>query len=73
MRRYTLLAILLFSMVTAFAQSISVKSFRALPTDMTASSLEGKRIDQNGQVAALWGLPNNGHCLPYYGVGCRII
>ena len=35
------------------AQSISVKSFQALPTDMTASSIEGKRIDQNGQVAAL--------------------
>ena len=35
------------------AQSISVKSFQALPMDMTASSLEGKRIDQNGQVAAL--------------------
>jgi hypothetical protein len=35
------------------AQTISVKSFRALPMDMTASSLEGKRIDQNGEVAAL--------------------
>ena len=47
------MAFLLFAFVGAFAQSISVKSFRALPTDMTASSLEGKRIDQNGQVAAL--------------------
>lgn len=37
----------------ASAQSITVKSFKALPMDMTASSLEGKRIDQNGQVAAL--------------------
>ncbi len=35
------------------AQNIAVKSFRALPFDRTASSLEGKRIDQNGQVAAL--------------------
>ena len=35
------------------AQSISVKSFKLLPTDMTASSLEGKRIDQNNEVAAL--------------------
>ena len=35
------------------AQTISVKSFQALPMDMTASSLEGKRIDQNGEAAAL--------------------
>ena len=27
---------------------ISVKSFRALPNDLSASSLGGKRIDQNG-------------------------
>ena len=40
------------SCLTATAQ-ISVKSFRALPTDMTASSLEWKRTDQNGAVAAL--------------------
>ena len=53
MRKFTLLAFLLFAFVGAFAQSIAVKSFRALPMDMTASSLEGKRIDQNGQVAAL--------------------
>ena len=37
----------------ATAQNISVKSFKALPMDLTASSLEGKRIDQNGDVAAL--------------------
>ena len=37
----------------AAAQSISVKSFKSLPMDLTASSLEGKRIDQNGDVAAL--------------------
>jgi predicted Zn-dependent peptidase len=35
------------------SQTISVKSFQALPMDLTASSLEGKRIDQNGYVAAL--------------------
>lgn len=53
MKRFTLLAFLLFAFVGAFAQSISVKSFQALPMDMTASSLEGKRLDQNGAVAAL--------------------
>ncbi len=53
MKRYCLLAFLVFSFIAGFAQSISVKSFQALPTDMTASSLEGKRIDQNGDVAAL--------------------
>ena len=37
----------------ASAQNITVKSFKALPMDLTASSLEGKRIDQNGEVAAL--------------------
>ena len=49
------IAFLFFVLVTfgAMAQSISVKSFKALPMDMTASSLEGKRIDQNGDVAAL--------------------
>ena len=35
------------------AQCISVKSFKLLPTDMTAGSLDGKRIDQNNEVAAL--------------------
>ena len=35
------------------AQTMSVKSFRLLPNDMTAASLEGKRIDQNGEAAAL--------------------
>ncbi|MBO6026293.1 MAG: SUMF1/EgtB/PvdO family nonheme iron enzyme [Bacteroidales bacterium] len=45
-------AILLLGLVAA-AQRIDVKSFRALPMDMTASSLEGKRMDQNGDVAAL--------------------
>ena len=47
------LLLLLVLSLTVTAQTISVKSFRALPMDMTASSLEGKRIDQNGEVAAL--------------------
>ena len=35
------------------AQNITVKSFTALPDDNTATTAEGKRIDQNGDVAAL--------------------
>lgn len=53
MKRFALLIFFFFSIYGGFAQSISVKSFQALPMDMTASSLEGKRIDQNGEVAAL--------------------
>lgn len=53
MKRYSILAFLVFSFIAGFAQSISVKSFQALPTDLTALSKEGKRIDQNGDVAAL--------------------
>ena len=47
-----LLLFVAFSL-TLNAQSISVKLFKLLPTDMTASSLEGKRIDQNNEAAAL--------------------
>ena len=53
MKRCFLLSTILMLFVGAFAQSISVKSFQALPMDMTASSIEGKKIDQNGDVAAL--------------------
>ncbi|MBO6026492.1 MAG: SEL1-like repeat protein [Bacteroidales bacterium] len=53
MKKYNLLIIILFSVVTAFSQNISVKSFRPLPNDMTAASLEWKRKDQNGSAAAL--------------------
>lgn len=53
MKKYNLLIIILFSLVTAFSQNISVKSFRPLPNDMTAASLEWKRKDQNGSAAAL--------------------
>ena len=53
MKRYILLTFILLAFIGVSAQSISVNSFRSLPMDMTASSLEGKRIDQNGDVAAL--------------------
>ncbi len=53
MKRVFLLLTWVSLVLGATAQNISVKSFRALETDMTASSIEGKRIDQNGQVAAL--------------------
>ena len=53
MKRYILLTFLFLTFIGVSAQSISVKTFRALPMDMTASSLEGKRVDQNGDVAAL--------------------
>ena len=53
MKRFTLLIFFIVSICGAFAQNISVKSFKALPMDLTASSLEGKRQDQNGDVAAL--------------------
>lgn len=53
MKRYILLTLILATFFGASAQSIAVKSFQPLPMDMTASSLEGKRIDQNGEVAAL--------------------
>lgn len=53
MKRFTLLLFFVVSICGAFAQNISVKSFKALSMDLTASSLEGKRVDQNGDVAAL--------------------
>ena len=53
MKRFALLIFFFVSICGGFAQSFSVKSFQALPMDMTASSLEGRRIDQNGEVAAL--------------------
>lgn len=53
MKRSIIIGFLLACVAVLQAQSISVKSFQAMPMDMTASSLEGKRIDQNGEVAAL--------------------
>ena len=51
---YLTILLLFFSLlVQAQNQKFSVKSFEPHPTDMTASSLEGKRIDQNNEVAAL--------------------
>lgn len=48
---FLIAALLLGLNVTA--QSISVKSFQPLVGDMTTTSAEGKRIDQNNEVAAL--------------------
>ena len=39
--------------MSAMAQSISVADFQLRETDMTAASLAGRRVDQNGQPAAL--------------------
>lgn len=38
--------------LSSYAQ-ISVESFRLLPNDMTATSLKGRKLDQNGKVCAL--------------------
>lgn len=53
MRKFFIIVFMWLLCLGAAAQNISVKSFKALPMDMTASSLEGKRLDQNGEVAAL--------------------
>ena len=52
MKRVVIL-LLLLSTLGATAQNITVKSFKHLPNDNTATTAEGKRIDQNGDVAAL--------------------
>ena len=53
MKNNVVLFLLLFMSIGAVAQNITVKSFKDMPMDMSASSLEGKRIDNNGAVAAL--------------------
>lgn len=53
MKKTALLIAFCVTCLCTTAQDIKVKSFRLLQNDMTASSLEGKRIDQNGEVAAL--------------------
>ena len=53
MKRITFFLLFVLSALAATAQNISVSSFQPLPTDMTAGSLDGKRIDQNNEVAAL--------------------
>ena len=53
LRRLLAVLSLLLCITWASAQNISIKSFKLLPTDLTAN-LEGtKEIDQNGEVAAL--------------------
>ena len=53
MRKSVLLLLLWVVCLCTHAQDLSVKTFRLLSNDMTASSIEGKRIDQNNEVAAL--------------------
>ena len=48
-----ILLLFLFLGLDTMAQTMAVKSFRLMPMDMTASSIVGKRFDQNGEVAAL--------------------
>ena len=53
MRKCLLFVLLVGLWVGGTAQNITVKSFKALTNDMTAASREGRRVDQNGEVAAL--------------------
>lgn len=53
MRKKLLFLLLLLSSSLLLDAQIMVKSFIALESDMTASSLEGRRVDQNGEKAAL--------------------
>ncbi len=53
MRKIILFLVFILYGLLVSAQNIDVKSFKALPSDMTASSREGRHIDQNGEVAAL--------------------
>ncbi|MBO6026406.1 MAG: S46 family peptidase [Bacteroidales bacterium] len=53
MKRLSYLLVFFVICLGAKAQRITVESFKPLPFDMTASSLEGKKIDQNGEIAAL--------------------
>lgn len=54
MRKSNLILLLfLFFGLDTMAQTMAVKSFQLLSKDMTASCIGGKRIDQNGEVAAL--------------------
>ena len=52
MKRFVLLSILFFCM-SAFAQTISVSSFKLLETDLTANTAGTMETDQNGETAAL--------------------
>jgi hypothetical protein len=67
----------LFLLLSAFswlhAQSITVKSFKALTNDMTAASRDGKRIDQNGDVAALIKVVTTQHGFTFEGGALGIV
>ena len=52
-RKVLLLALLLLVSLQLAAQSLAVKSFRALPNDLTANSYGTTVTDQNGEVCAL--------------------
>ena len=51
--RFILLLFFIGCALALSAQNISVADFKLRESDMTAASLEGRRIDQNGQPAAL--------------------
>lgn len=53
MKKFTYLAVLLLVGMMASAQNISVKSFDLLSNDASATEEGTKRVDQNGQTAAL--------------------
>ncbi len=53
MKKIYLLILFVTAVICASAQSIEVKSFTYLQYDLTTISQEGRRIDQNGDVAAL--------------------
>ena len=53
MKRLFFILFITLSGFGAMAQNITVADFRLRESDMTAASLEGRRIDQNGQPAAL--------------------
>ena len=53
MKKFTYLMIAMLLGLMAHAQDMSVKTFKLLPNDQTATEEGGKRMDQNGQAAAL--------------------
>ena len=52
MKKFTYLMIAMLLGLMAHAQDMSVKTFKLLPNDQTATEEGGKRMDQNGQAAA---------------------
>lgn len=53
MKKSFLIYIILFYSLSAFAQTISVSSFKLLETDLTANTAGTMETDQNGETAAL--------------------